>query len=205
MTAELGLADAPLEHWQDIGFPWHLLEANEKILMDGEEVQWEIRGEVERYVTLNGKVAIGKDTIVRNGAYIEGPVVIGDNCDIGPNCYIRAATSIGDYARIGNAAEVKNSIVMKRTHIGHLSYVGDSIIGEGCNFGAGTKVANLRHDGRTVLVELGGKRFDSWRRKLGAIMGDNVHTGINSMINVGATIACGSYIDPGQFIKGSMK
>ncbi len=104
--------------------------------------------------------------------------------------------------RIGNAVEVKNSIIMGNTHIGHLSYVGDSIIGERCNFGAGTKVANLRHDGKTVLVELGGRKFDSGRRKLGVIMGDEVHTGINSMFNVGTTISGGAYIDPGEFVKG---
>lgn len=190
-----------LEEWQDIGFPWHLLEANENILRIGEDIQWEIRGEVERLATLKGNVAVGEGTIIRNGAYIEGPVIIGSNCDIGPNCYIRPATSIGDNVRIGNAVEVKNSIIMNGTHIGHLSYAGDSIIGEKCNFGAGTKIANLRHDNRTVLVELGGRKFDSGRRKLGVIMGDVVHTGINSMFNVGTTVAGGANIAPGEFVK----
>ncbi len=193
-----------LEKWQDIGFPWHLLEANEMMLKNGEDIQWEVRGEIEPYATLKGNVAVGEGTIIRNCAYITGPVVIGKNCDIGPNCYIRAFTSIGDNIRIGNAVEVKNSIVMNNTHIGHLSYVGDSIIGEDCNFGAGTKVANLRHDGRTVMVELAGKKFDSGRRKLGAIMGDGVRTGINSMINTGAIIASGVCINPGAFIKGTL-
>ncbi len=192
---------AELEKWQDIGFPWHLLKANEMMLNDIEDILWDIRGEVEPYATLKGSVAVGKGTIIRNGAYITGPVVIGNNCDIGPNCYIRSATTIGNNVRIGNAVEVKNSIVMNGTHIGHLSYVGDSIIGERCNFGAGTKVANLRHDNRTVMVELAGKRFNSGRRKLGVIMGDDVHTGINSMMNVGATIASGACINPGEFIK----
>ena len=192
---------AELEQWQDIGFPWHLLKANEMILNDSEDIQWDIRGEVEPYATLKGSVAVGKGTIIRNGAYITGPVVIGNNCDIGPNCYVRSATTIGNNVRIGNAVEVKNSIVMNGTHIGHLSYVGDSIIGERCNFGAGTKVANLRHDNRTVMVELAGKRFDSGRRKLGVIMGDYVHTGINSMFNVGTTVASGACINPGEFIR----
>ncbi len=194
---------SPLEKWHDIGFPWHVLEANEIMLKSGEDIQWEMRGEVEHYATLQGNVAVGKGTIIRNGAYITGPVIIGNNCDIGPNCYIRPGTSIGNDVRIGNAVEVKNSIVMDGTHIGHLSYVGDSIIGEKCNFGAGTKVANLRHDGRTVIVELGGRKFDSKRKKLGVIMGDNVHTGINSMFNVGSTVAGEAYIDPGEFVRGN--
>lgn len=190
-----------LSKWHDIGFPWHLFSANEMMLKN--KADWDIHGEIEPYATLKGNVAVGEGTIIRNGAYIIGPVVIGKNGDIGPNCFIRPFTSIGDGVRIGNAVEVKNSILMNRTHIGHLSYVGDSVIGEGCNFGAGTKVANLRHDGRTIMMKLSGKRFDSGRRKLGVIMGDNVHTGINSMINVGATVASGACIDPGEFIKGA--
>jgi bifunctional UDP-N-acetylglucosamine pyrophosphorylase/glucosamine-1-phosphate N-acetyltransferase len=186
------------DKWMDIGKPWELLEANEYFLSN---LQPSIKGEVEPFATLKGSVSVGEGTIIRNGAYIVGPVIIGNDCDIGPNCYIRPGTSIGDNVRIGNAVEIKNSIIMKGTHIGHLSYVGDSIIGERCNFGAGTKVANLRHDGRTIRVMLKGKLMDSGRRKLGTIMGDEVHTGINSMINVGAVIESKAMIAPGEFVK----
>lgn len=185
-------------NWLDIGRPWDLLDANEHFLSG---LKPEIKGEIEPLATLKGNVSVAEGTIVRNGAYIVGPVIIGRNCDIGPNCYIRPATSIGDDVRIGNAVEIKNSIIMNGTHIGHLSYVGDSIIGERCNFGAGTKVANLRHDGRTIRVRLKGKLTDSGRRKLGTIMGDDVHTGINSMINVGAVVESGAMIAPGEFVK----
>ncbi|MFA4957936.1 MAG: bifunctional sugar-1-phosphate nucleotidylyltransferase/acetyltransferase [Candidatus Methanoperedens sp.] len=184
--------------WMDIGKPWELLEANEYFLSS---LQPSIKGEVEPFATLKGSVSVGEGTIIRNGAYIVGPVIIGNDCDIGPNCYIRPGTSLGDNVRIGNAVEIKNSIIMKGTHIGHLSYVGDSIIGERCNFGAGTKVANLRHDERTIRVMLKGKLMDSGRRKLGTIMGDDVHTGINSMINVGAVIESKTMIAPGEFVK----
>lgn len=186
------------EKWLDIGHPWDLLEANEYFL-GGREL--ELKGEIEPFATLKGAVSVGEGTIIRNGSYIVGPVVIGKNCDIGPNCYIRPSTSIGNNVRIGNAVEIKNSIIMKGTHIGHLSYVGDSIIGERCNFGAGTKVANLRHDGRTIRVRLKGEMLDSGRRKLGTIMGDDVHTGINSMINAGVVVENGAMIAPGEFVK----
>ncbi len=201
-------------NWLDIGRPWDLLDSNEYFLsclmnpskkdelsLGSSNLQPEAKGEIEPLATLKGSISIGEGTIIRNGAYIEGPVVIGKNCDIGPNCYIRPSTSIGDNVRIGNAVEIKNSIIMKGTHIGHLSYVGDSIIGERCNFGAGTKVANLRHDGRTIRVRLKGKLIDSGRKKLGTIMGDDVHTGINSMINVGAVVENGVKILPGEFVK----
>jgi len=186
------------DKWMDIGKPWELLEANEYFLSN---LQPAIKGEVEPFATLKGSVSVGEGTIIRNGSYIIGPVIIGNDCDIGPNCYIRPGTSIGDNVRIGNAVEIKSSIIMKSTHIGHLSYVGDSIIAERCNFGAGTKVANLRHDAKTIRVMLKGKLMDSGRRKLGTIMGDDVHTGINSMINVGAVIESKTMIAPGELVK----
>jgi bifunctional UDP-N-acetylglucosamine pyrophosphorylase/glucosamine-1-phosphate N-acetyltransferase len=188
--------------WLDIGRPWQLLAANEQALGEMKPV---IEGEVEPNATLKGAVSVGRGTIVRNGAYIVGPVLIGEGCDIGPNCFIRAHTSIGDRVHIGNAVEVKNSIVMGGTRIGHLSYVGDSVIGERCNFGAGTKVANLRLDEKAIPVVVNGKRVDSGRRKLGCIMGDDVHTGIGSLINVGTSIGAGAAIGPGVLAKGEVK
>jgi len=182
----------------DIGRPWDLLSANELFL---KKIKTNIQGTVEPYTTIKGEVVVGKNTLIRNGAYIIGPIIIGENCDIGPNCFIRPSTSIGNNVRIGNAVEVKNSIIMDGTHIGHQSYVGDSIIGHNCNFGAGTKVANLRFDEKTIKVMIKGKLVDSRRKKLGVIMGDNVRTGINSMINAGATIEANSVINPGEFVK----
>lgn len=189
------------EEWLDVGKPWDLLTANELALKN---LKGKIDGEVEPFATLKGEVRVGKGTIVRNGAYIVGPAVIGENCDIGPNCFIRAYTSIGNRVHIGNAVEVKNSIIMDDTKIGHLSYVGDSIIGSRCNFGAGTKIANLRLDEKTIPVMVKGQRVDSGRRKLGVIMGDDVHTGIGSLINVGTVIGAGAQIGPGALVKGEV-
>jgi len=190
---------SPLEgRWIDIGYPWDLLKANERLLKD---LKGRYEGTVEPNATIKGEVVIGKGTAIRNGSYIEGPVIIGENCDIGPNCFIRPSTAIGNNARVGNAVEIKNTIIMEGTHVGHLSYVGDSIIGRRCNFGAGTKVANLRHDGKNIKVRMKGKILDSGRRKLGVIMGDDVHTGINTSINVGVMIEKGKYTSPGEIVK----
>jgi bifunctional UDP-N-acetylglucosamine pyrophosphorylase/glucosamine-1-phosphate N-acetyltransferase len=184
--------------WIDIGYPWDLLKANEHLLKD---LKGSCEGKVEPNATIKGEVVVGKGTLIRSGSYIEGPVVIGENCDIGPNCYIRPSTAIGNNVRIGNAVELKNIIVMADTHIGHLSYVGDSVIGRHCNFGAGTKVANLRHDGRNIKVMIKGRILDSGRRKLGVIMGDDVHTGINTSINIGVMMEKGKCTLPGEIIK----
>ncbi|MDI3540415.1 MAG: UDP-N-acetylglucosamine diphosphorylase / glucose-phosphate thymidylyltransferase [Methanolobus sp.] len=188
--------------WIDIGRPWDLLDANRVLL---ENMKGMCEGTVEPYATLHGEVIVGRGTIIRNGSYIIGPVVIGEDCDIGPNCFIRASTAIGNNVHIGNAVEVKNSIIMDGTKIGHLSYLGDSVIGLKCNFGAGTKVANLRHDGKNIKCSVKGKVVDTGRRKLGVIMGDDVHTGINTSINVGMMMGAGTYSHPGEVITPGRK
>ena len=189
-----------VEDWIDVGYPWNLLDANEDLLKGSKKVI-DKESEVEPYVTIHGKVSIGKGTIVRNGAYLIGPVTIGKNCDIGPNCFIRPYTSIGDDVGVGNGVEIKNSIIMNHTKVGHLTYIGDSVIGEGCNFGAGTIVANLRHDDRSILVRIKGETIDSRRRKLGVIFGDGVKTGINSTFNVGAVLEKGGMVGPGEVVR----
>ncbi|MHA1864672.1 MAG: bifunctional sugar-1-phosphate nucleotidylyltransferase/acetyltransferase [Candidatus Thorarchaeota archaeon] len=175
--------------WLDIGRPWDLLEANKMILS---QIQAKIEGTVEDGAVIKGETIVQKDAIIKTGSYIEGPALIGENAVIGPNCYIRAYTSIGKNVKIGNAVEIKNCIIMENTNIGHLSYVGDSVIGRGSNFGAGTITANLRHDNGDVSVTVKGKRVSSGRRKLGAIIGDNVKTGIGTSISPGVILHQGA-------------
>ena len=187
--------------WIDVARPWDLLEAN-RILMEG--MKTKIDGEVSERATLVGSVSVGKGSRVLPGSYISGPAIIGEDCEIGPNAYIRPSTSIGVHCKIGAAVEIKNSIIMNRTNVPHLSYVGDSVIGERCNFGAGTKVANLRLDEKEVQVIVDGKKTGSGRRKLGVIMGDDVKTGINASIDVGTIIGEGTMIGMGAVVRGTI-
>jgi len=184
-----------ISYWLDLIYPWNLLAANESLLAG---VEPQNLGKIEDNVVMQGIISIGKDTVVRSGSYLVGPAVIGQNCEIGPNCYIRPHTSIGDNCHIGSAVEVKNSIIMKGSKIPHHNYVGDSIIGEGCNLGAGTQIANLRLDKKDIMVG----SIDTKRRKLGAIIGDSVETGINASINVGSMIGNNSHIGPGAIVSG---
>jgi bifunctional UDP-N-acetylglucosamine pyrophosphorylase/glucosamine-1-phosphate N-acetyltransferase len=195
MKEKSGLYYQKLSSWLDLSYPWDLLKANESML---EDLKAQNLGEVEDNVVLKGAVVIGKNTLVKSGTYIEGPVIIGEDCRIGPNCYLRPSTTIGDGCHIGAATEVKNSIIMNNTDFPHLNYVGDSVIGSGCNFGAGTKIANLRLDKQNVKVA----GIDTGRRKLGAIVGDHVETGINTTINCGSMIGNHTFIGPGVVVKG---
>ena len=191
-----------LQEWRDIVFPWHLLDANEELLKN---IVKKIDGTVEKHITIKGDVIIGKNTTIMAGSYIEGPMVIGNDCKIGPNCHIRPFTSIGDKCHIGNACEIKNSIIMDETNVPHHNYVGDSIIGQNCNLGSGTKIANLRLDKKNIKVVLNGKKIDTKRKKLGTIIGDNVQTGINSTINIGTSIGNNVFIGPGAIVKGEIR
>jgi len=141
------LTGYPLASWLDVGYPWDLLDANAALL---ESVVPAMEGTVEEGVTLKGNVSVGRGSTIRSGTYIVGPGVIGEDCVVGPHAYIRGATAIGDRCHIGHATEIKNSVIMQETKLPHFNYLGDSIVGSGCNFGAGTKVANLRHDHATV-------------------------------------------------------
>lgn len=186
-------AKIPKEEWLDIGRPWDLLEANCWAL---KRMEHKILGNVEEGAHLIGPVTVAENARVRSGAYIEGPVFIDEESDVGPNCYIRPFTSIGKKVRVGNACEIKNSIIMDGVHIGHLSYVGDSIIGENCNLGAGTITANYRFDGKTVKMMVNGEVVDTGRRKLGAILGDNVKTGINALFMPGVKVGVNTWVGP---------
>ncbi|MDP2749905.1 MAG: sugar phosphate nucleotidyltransferase [Nanoarchaeota archaeon] len=187
------------DYWLPVGYPWQVIEANEYLLKN--KMKPENKGIIEKNVTIKGQVSIGDKTLIRSGVYIEGPVMIGKNCVIGPNCYLRPGTTIGDNCKIGQAVEIKNSVIMDKTNVPHLSYVGDSVIGEKCNLGAGTIVANLKHDNGNVRSVVRGLLIDTGRRKLGAILGDNVHTGINTSIYPGRKIWPNRTTVPGEVVR----
>jgi bifunctional UDP-N-acetylglucosamine pyrophosphorylase/glucosamine-1-phosphate N-acetyltransferase len=186
------------EDWVDIGRPWDLLNANRWALT---RMKHKVCGLVENGAHLIGPVTVAETSRIRSGAYIEGPTFVDEESDIGPNCYVRKYTSIGRKARIGNACEVKNSIVMDNVHIGHLSYVGDSIIGENCNLGAGTITANYRLDSNTIPMMVKDKLVDSGRRKLGVVLGDNVKTGINALFMPGVKVGNDSWVGPNFMVQ----
>lgn len=191
----LGLRSS--NNWVDIGRPWELLDVNEHYLKD---LKTDIQGQVENGVTIHGPVFLGKNSIIRSGSYIMGPVHIGEGCDIGPNTFIRKYSCLRDGVNVGNAVEIKNSIVMEDTNINHLSYVGDSIIGAGCNIAAGTNIANLRFDNGNVKLTVKEERIDSGRRKLGVIFADGVKTGINTSFNPGVKVGVNCRIGAGAII-----
>lgn len=181
-----------------VRYPWQLLAVIEDHLASC--VEPAVLGTVREGVTVDGILHLGKGSILLPGVFIEGTVVIGDNCRIGPNCYVRGSTSIGDNCRIGQAVEIKNSVIMSDTAIGHLSYVGDSVIGTGVNLGAGTITANFRHDGANHRSRVGMELVDTGRTKFGTVIGNGVHTGIHTSIYPGRKLAAHASTLPGAVV-----
>lgn len=182
--------------WFPVGYPWDLLRVNQHLLGNMEP---RVDGEVEEGATLRGRVSVGKGTRVLAGSYIEGPVMIGENCVIGPNAYIRPDTCIGDGCRI--RGEVFDTIIMENTTAKHQCYIGHSVIGKNVNIAAGTVTADYRHDGKSNKTLVSGKKIDTGRRKLGAFLGDNVMTGINTTIYPGRKIWPGKTTLPGEIVR----
>ena len=183
--------------WLDVGRPWDLLAATDVALADTDR---SIEGTVESGGHLEQGVAIAEGAHVRAGAYIEGPVVVGTDATIGPNAYVRGPAVIGPGTHVGHAVEIKHSVLMAGTSVGHLSYVGDSVLGADVNFGAGTVVANLRHDEQPVRMQVKGEEVDTGRRKLGAVVGDNTKTGINTSLNAGVRLGTDARTGPGEAV-----
>lgn len=131
---------------------------------------------------------------------LEKIIFIGENSSVEGK--LRNTVIIGKNCKIGASSEIKNSIIMDYSNAPHHNYIGDSIIGRNCNLGAGTKIANFRLDGKNITIEVEGKRYETGRRKLGAIIEDEVKTGCNVVINPGSYIGKNSYIGPGVVIFG---
>jgi len=181
-----------------ITYAWDLLRANVEAMTARKHYAQESGAHASLYV--DGRLQVGRGTKILPGVVIEGDVIIGDHCKVGPNCYIRGSTTIGDKCHVGQAVEIKNSILLPGTNVGHLSYLGDSILGEKVNFGAGTITSNLRHDGGAHRSPVAGRMVDTGRRKLGAIVGDGVHTGIHTSLYPGRKLWPDTSTLPGAIV-----
>jgi len=187
----------PVERWLGVGRPWELLEANEWKLA---EIDRRIDGVVHDHAELRGSVVVESGATVDRGVVVEGPALIREEAEIGPNAYVRGSAYIGPDAHIGSNVEIKNSVIMRDTHVPHLSYVGDSVLGERVNFGAGTQVANLRHDGEPVETTVKGERVSTGRRKFGVVAGPDVSTAVNTSLNAGIVLSASATTTPGESV-----
>jgi bifunctional UDP-N-acetylglucosamine pyrophosphorylase/glucosamine-1-phosphate N-acetyltransferase len=194
---EFDVTAVELARWLDVGRPWELLEANEWKLG---ELDRDIRGDVADDADLRGAVVVEDGATVEPGVVIEGPALVQSGASVGPNAYIRGATLLGENVHVGQSVELKNTVVRAGTNVPHLSYVGDSVLGQDVNFGAGTTVANLRHDDEDVRLTVKGERVSTGRRKFGVVVGDGAKTGIDTNLNAGVVLSSGATTTPGETV-----
>ena len=153
---------------------------------------------------VEGKVIIGENVRVFENAVIRGPVYIGANSVIGNNSLIREYSHIGSDCVVGYSTEIKGSYVGDGCCF-HMNYIGDSVTGEGCSFGAGTVTANWRFDEENITVNTGDELIDSERNKLGVIAGNNCKTGVNVSIMPGVKIGANSIVGPGVYLTDNLE
>jgi acetyltransferase-like isoleucine patch superfamily enzyme len=150
------------------------------------------------------KIIIGPGTIVEPGALIKGPTVIGKNSEVRQGAYMRGNCLVGDKCVVGHTTEMKGSIMLDNAKAGHFAYVGDSILGNAANLGAGTKLANLKMITGSIAIPVDRKRYNTDRRKLGAILGDNTETGCNSVMSPGTLFGPSSIVYAGITVPGGL-
>lgn len=195
----------PFRDAYDPEAPWTLLGEPLDRLLEGLPER-EIDGEVAEGAFLQKpRIVVGAGAKIAPGALIEGPAWIGPGVTIRTGAYVRGGVWLGEGAVVGANTEVKRSILLPHAKAPHLAYVGDSILGSGVNLGAGTVLSNFRHDGGNIVIPgPDGKRIDTGRRKLGAVLGDGVATGCNTVLHPGVVLGRDTMTYPGVMLRSGI-
>jgi len=181
--------------WADAEAPWSILsnDAGNLVSQTAEKTR------TDDGIFIDPSSSIGENVV------IEGPCYIGANVEIRHGAYLRKGSWICEGSIVGHSSEIKNSVLLPGSKAPHFNYVGDSILGHDVNLGAGTKLSNVRNDGREVIVTLsGGDRVDTGLRKLGALVGDGSQLGCNVVTNPGSIIEPETLVTPNQTVNGWM-
>jgi NDP-sugar pyrophosphorylase family protein len=189
-----------------------LKEFKHSVIFDGVKYPWEILSILQDYIEDNIKpcigceirddvilegdrIEIGEGTVIEPPVYIKSPSIIGENVQIRPGAFIRGSVIVGDGSVVGHSTEVKNALLMNSVEVPHFNYIGDSILGNEAHTGAGVILSNYKiSPDKSVMVKIGDEVFDTELRKFGAILGDGVQVGCNSVLNPGTIIGKNSII-----------
>ena len=147
-------------------------------------------------ILIGNQIMLGRGVLVESCAMLKSPAIIGDCTEIRHGAYLRGYCLSGTSCVLGHTTEIKHSILLNHSKAGHFAYLGDSILGENANLGAGTKFANLRFLNGNIHIKTANGLVDTGRRKLGTILGDDTQTGCNSVTNPGTLIGKNSYLLP---------
>lgn len=185
---------------EEATYPWEVLsKIEEYILKIGEELS------KEDYNKVGENVWIAKSAKVAPTAYINGPAIIGENAEVRHCAFIRGNAIVGNNAVVGNSTELKNVILFNNVQVPHYNYVGDSILGYKAHMGAGSITSNVKSDKKLVVIKNCDEMIETGRKKVGAMIGDNVEVGCGSVLNPGTVIGRDSNIYPLSSVRGVVK
>lgn len=147
-------------------------------------------------------VWVHKTAVVAPTAYLGAPCIIGPETEVRHCAFIRGSALVGAHCVVGNSVELKNVILFDNVQVPHYNYVGDSILGYKSHMGAGSITSNVKSDKTLVVVKDGGETIETGRKKFGAMLGDQVEVGCNSVLNPGTVVGRGSSIYPVSCVRG---
>jgi len=153
-------------------------------------------------VLSDDRIQIGKGSVIEPGALIKGPTMIGHHSEVRQGAYVRGNCLVGNGCVVGHTTEMKNSIMLDGAKAGHFAYIGDSILGNDVNLGAGTKLANLKIVNTGIKLRIEGQTYKTGLRKFGAILGDKVEMGCNSVSSPGTLLGKESLVYPTVNVPG---
>lgn len=194
---------------------YNLNETIAKELFTGAVYPWEVLPKISAFIVELGQtlseqeydkvgenVWIAKSAKVAPTAYINGPAIIGKNAEIRHCAFIRGNALVGENAVVGNSTELKNVVLFNGVQVPHYNYVGDSILGYKAHMGAGSITSNVKSDKTLVVVKDGEERIETGLKKFGAMLGDQVEVGCNSVLNPGTVIGPRTNIYPVSCVRG---
>lgn len=183
--------------FRDLLYPWEVLpKINSFIIELGNKLS------KEEYEQIYENVWIAKSAKVATTACIEGATIIDKNAEIRHCAYIRGNAIVGQGAVVGNSTELKNVILFNKVQVPHYNYIGDSILGYKAHMGAGAITSNVKSDRTFVNINMQNKKIQTSLKKFGAMIGDNVEVGCNSVLNPGTIIGRNSNIYPLSMVRG---
>ena len=198
----------------------NLFDLNETIakeLFDGKEYPWEVLSEISSFIIALGNklpedrfekrgenIWVAKSAKVFDSAYIGGPCIIDEDAEVRQCAFIRGSAIVGKGTTVGNSTELKNVVLFNKVEVPHYNYVGDSVLGFHAHMGAGSITSNVKSDKLLVTVKCGEEKIETGRKKIGAMLGDRVEVGCNSVLNPGTVIGRDSNVYPTSCVRGTI-
>lgn len=178
-------------------YPWELLPKISAFIVElGEKLP------KDRYTEVKERVWVANNATVAPSAFINGPAIIDEEAEVRHCAFIRGNAIVGKGAVVGNSTELKNVILFNKVQVPHYNYVGDSILGFKAHMGAGSITSNVKSDKTLVVVKNGEEKMETGLKKFGAMLGDHVEVGCNSVLNPGTVIGPDTNIYPTSCVRG---